>query len=185
MRKDDQKRIANMIAEQIDLWRSAMEQGQSLKAIMREAWTKQQAGLEPPDAEDEIINRAFGVLNKLSISVLNSDTGEELDYEDNPGRHLIAVGGNRLSRGLTLEGLTTSYFLRTALQDGSVNSPWSNNRCVTLSRHWSLPDVVLIKWLFESVPTATFFLPPGTSLPWPQVNGTPGLEIILKPSFSL
>lgn len=46
--------------------------------------------------------------------MLNSDTGEELDYENNPGRHVIAIGGNRLSRGLTLEGLTVSYFLRTA-----------------------------------------------------------------------
>jgi len=43
----------------------------------------------------------------------NSTTGEELEYEERPGRQLIAVGGNRLSRGLTLEGLTIAYFLRT------------------------------------------------------------------------
>ena len=57
---------------------------------------------------------AISVLRRLEIAVLNSDTGEELDYESNVGRHLIAIGGNRLSRGLTLEGLTVSYFLRTA-----------------------------------------------------------------------
>jgi len=46
--------------------------------------------------------------------VLNSVTGENLEYDEKPGRHIVAVGGNRLSRGLTLEGLTVSYFLRTA-----------------------------------------------------------------------
>ena len=114
MLKDDQARIAGMITEQIDLWLSALEQGQSLQGIMREAWARQRPGIEPPDIDDVIIAEAVAVLGKLAVSVLNSDTGEELDYEYNSGRHLIAVGGNRLSRGLTLEGLTVSYFLRTA-----------------------------------------------------------------------
>ncbi|AGW12391.1 Z1 domain-containing protein [Megalodesulfovibrio gigas] len=114
MRKDDQARVADLITEQIDLWRSALEQGQSLHGTMREAWVRQRPGIEPPDDDDVIINDAIAVLGRLAVSVLNSDTGEELDYEENPGRHLIAVGGNRLSRGLTLEGLTVSYFLRTA-----------------------------------------------------------------------
>lgn len=36
-----------------------------------------------------------------------------LDYRDYPhGLSVIAVGGNKLSRGLTLEGLSISYFLR-------------------------------------------------------------------------
>lgn len=39
-----------------------------------------------------------------------------LDYYDNQekGLSVIAVGGNKLSRGLTLEGLTISYFLRAS-----------------------------------------------------------------------
>ncbi len=43
---------------------------------------------------------------------INSATGEMLDYEREPSLKAIAVGGNRLSRGLTLEGLTVSYFVR-------------------------------------------------------------------------
>ena len=38
---------------------------------------------------------------------------EELDYNFGP-RSLIAIGGTRLSRGLTLQGLTTSWFSRRA-----------------------------------------------------------------------
>lgn len=54
----------------------------------------------------------------VQIRVINSRTGEVLDYEREPYLKTIAVGGNRLSRGLTLEGLLTSYFFRsTAMYD--------------------------------------------------------------------
>ncbi|MEP5341050.1 MAG: Z1 domain-containing protein [Algibacter sp.] len=40
---------------------------------------------------------------------------EPLDYYDHKkGLSVIAVGGNKLSRGLTLEGLTVSYYLRSS-----------------------------------------------------------------------
>ncbi|MBK9765324.1 MAG: Z1 domain-containing protein [Flavobacteriales bacterium] len=40
---------------------------------------------------------------------------QELNYEEyaNTGLNVIAVGGNKLARGLTLEGLSVSYYLRT------------------------------------------------------------------------
>lgn len=41
-------------------------------------------------------------------------TGQTLDYRTGGQQKVIAVGGNKLSRGLTLEGLTVSYFLRTS-----------------------------------------------------------------------
>lgn len=46
---------------------------------------------------------------------LNSSTSDALDYERTPGLKAIAVGGNKLSRGLTLEGLLTSYFVRKSV----------------------------------------------------------------------
>ncbi|MCA9160472.1 MAG: Z1 domain-containing protein, partial [Planctomycetales bacterium] len=114
MRKNDQARIAGLVAEQIDLWRSAIEQGQSLDSMFANVWANERMGVDQPADDERIIDTSISVMRKLSVSVLNSDTGEELDYEKNPGRHVIAIGGNRLSRGLTLEGLTISYFLRTA-----------------------------------------------------------------------
>jgi len=48
----------------------------------------------------------------VQVRIINSATGEVLDYEREPKLKAIAVGGNRLSRGLTLEGLLISYFVR-------------------------------------------------------------------------
>lgn len=50
----------------------------------------------------------------FSVIVLNSGSDDELDYERDRTIKAIVVGGNRLSRGLTLEGLTVSYYLRSA-----------------------------------------------------------------------
>ena len=54
------------------------------------------------------------VLDKLLVREVNSTSdGEPLDYDQFPdGVNFIAVGGDKLSRGLTLEGLTVSYYLR-------------------------------------------------------------------------
>jgi len=52
------------------------------------------------------------------IEINGATTSEPLDYNkrDYPnGRSVIAVGGLSLSRGLTLEGLTVSYFLRNSI----------------------------------------------------------------------
>lgn len=51
----------------------------------------------------------------INVVAVNSDTGDKLVYEKDQfgkGVKYIAVGGNRLSRGFTLEGLTVNYFLR-------------------------------------------------------------------------
>ena len=55
-------------------------------------------------------------LRRLSVALINRETKEQLDFAnaEKEGLVVLAVGGDRLSRGLTLEGLTTSYFLRGA-----------------------------------------------------------------------
>lgn len=52
-----------------------------------------------------------GVLDDCRIVMDNSNSEDRLDYENGPVV-AIAVGGNTLSRGLTLEGLVVSYFVR-------------------------------------------------------------------------
>lgn len=53
------------------------------------------------------------VVDDCRIIMDNSKSVERLDYEAGPVV-AIAVGGNTLSRGLTLEGLAVSYFVRGA-----------------------------------------------------------------------
>lgn len=54
--------------------------------------------------------------SKCSVLPINGFAKEALDYKEHEkeGMCVIAVGGDKLSRGLTLEGLSTSYFLRTS-----------------------------------------------------------------------
>lgn len=62
--------------------------------------------------EAELANAA----DKIKTQVVNSEMRDAIDYEGNEaqGLSIIAIGGDKLSRGLTLEGLTVSYFLRAS-----------------------------------------------------------------------
>lgn len=50
------------------------------------------------------------------VRSINGSALDALDYEQHRGTGLnvVAIGGDKLSRGLTLEGLTVSYFLRSS-----------------------------------------------------------------------
>ena len=57
-------------------------------------------------------------VDPIEIISVNSGSKDVLDYSNDQypnGRSLIAVGGLGLSRGLTLEGLMVSYFLRNSI----------------------------------------------------------------------
>ena len=56
-------------------------------------------------------------VSAISIVEVNSRSAGSLDYAEHEanGLNVIAVGGLSLSRGLTLEGLTVSYFLRRSM----------------------------------------------------------------------
>lgn len=111
--QQDQLRIGDAIEEQIRNWfhHESAEPG-----VLRQMFRSTLTGLgsvELPCAEETVFEEAVTNLARLEVVVLNSTTGDELEYDVKPGRQLVAVGGNRLSRGLTLEGLTIAYFLRT------------------------------------------------------------------------
>lgn len=62
-----------------------------------------------------------GVLNDavapVTVRTINNRSTDVLDYRarKDDGLNVIAVGGLSLSRGFTLEGLTTSYFIRNSI----------------------------------------------------------------------
>ncbi len=66
----------------------------------------------PFDTIAEHIDRFFR--DPVPVLVLNSDSTDELDYDADPTLKAVVVGGNRLSRGLTLEGLLVSLYVRRA-----------------------------------------------------------------------
>jgi Z1 domain len=55
------------------------------------------------------------VAAKIQVKKINGTAKDTLDYWGSPnGLNVIAIGGNKLSRGLTLEGLSVSYYLRAS-----------------------------------------------------------------------
>lgn len=64
---------------------------------------------------DEMRSHLADVLTALEVPVENGSSTDRIDY-DQSARTYIVVGGTILARGLTLEGLCVSYFLRNANQ---------------------------------------------------------------------
>ena len=56
------------------------------------------------------------VVADIAVRMINGTAKDALDYSENleTGLKVIAIGGDKLARGLTLEGLTVSYFLRAS-----------------------------------------------------------------------
>ncbi|RRB06856.1 Z1 domain-containing protein [Larkinella rosea] len=98
---------------------------------MEQVWSRYYANIVqnvrsylPDGYQDEFLSsRNFGDIKNLLIEAIrdidvkavNSETGDRLEYSRDAsgnGKKFIAVGGNRLSRGFTLEGLTINYFIR-------------------------------------------------------------------------
>ncbi len=71
------------------------------------------------DSWEEIepfIIKTYQNLFNDGIKLLNGDSKDVIDYDILSAGDWIIVGGNRLSRGLTLEGLVVSYFYRNSKQ---------------------------------------------------------------------
>lgn len=63
----------------------------------------------------EVLPQLWTAAAPIRIVAINNKSADALNYsEHSTGLHVIAVGGLSLSRGLTLEGLSTSYFLRNS-----------------------------------------------------------------------
>jgi hypothetical protein len=70
----------------------------------------------PRIAWESLLMELRPALNKISVRSINGTSKDALEYYENrkSGLAVIAIGGNKLSRGLTLEGLCVSYYLRAS-----------------------------------------------------------------------
>lgn len=75
-------------------------------AAINLAWDVPFADIEPHLAQ--LLNDGVGVRR------LNSNHLDTADFEEEPTLKAVLVGGNKLSRGLTIEGLLVSYYVRLA-----------------------------------------------------------------------
>jgi hypothetical protein len=64
---------------------------------------------------DDLRKHLFPALDRVRIVVSNSMRNEEANVVfEQKGQIMVVIGGNTLSRGLTLEGLVVSFFVRSA-----------------------------------------------------------------------
>lgn len=124
-RNDDQSKTKEAVKRLFDDWKVAADSRLRLDSARDELRTKLKQKWEQDynsshESWSQILEELSipedenGWLSSVEIRMINSLNSEEkLDYDNHPnGLNVIAIGGNKLSRGLTLEGLTTSYFLR-------------------------------------------------------------------------
>jgi hypothetical protein len=110
------RQIEDLFGELRDEWRYQRDQG--VRHRMRVRWDTEfrpvtRASFVDRERSFDQIEEFIGpFMETVAVREVNSATGEMLDYEREPGLKAIAIGGNRLARGLTLEGLTISYFVR-------------------------------------------------------------------------
>lgn len=115
-------------------------------------WDKFQLSKKTGYSFATVLSVLFEATSPVQVRLVNTKAKQEgvekLDYEPykNTGLRVIAIGGNGLSRGLTLEGLVVSYFCRnsqmydTLLQMGR----WFGYRpgYDRLFKIWMEPEVV-------------------------------------------
>jgi hypothetical protein len=92
-----------VVAELCDLWERDFVPTSAAMEEVLPSWS---------DVEALLVD----VTGAVMVRKINGSAGDVLDYEEyrkkGTGLTVIAIGGDKLARGLTLEGLTVSYFLR-------------------------------------------------------------------------
>jgi len=73
---------------------------------------------EVPESFGKLTSFLAEAAESISMTVENSESefSQRLDFNSGKSVHSIVIGGNVLARGLTIEGLVCSYFIRTSSQ---------------------------------------------------------------------
>lgn len=116
--------VAEEIADMRVLWRNEHpDEEHSLHRSLQGLWDDDFAKTVKPVAPGEKVTgwkdvepHIWNVLAAINVKEINGSSADVLAYQEarETGLTVIAIGGDKLSRGLTLEGLSVSYFLRSA-----------------------------------------------------------------------
>ena len=128
-----QKEVYRQVEEVVKRMRQRITRRVDNEALLAELHTLWKNDFEPTFADilpnlsevegypslpawEEILAVLPDVLSDIDVRMINGTAKDVLDYADQQGKGLkvIAIGGDKLARGLTLEGLCVSYFVRTS-----------------------------------------------------------------------
>lgn len=103
------------------------------------------------------VRRALSEMERPAVKIIHYHNKDQLDYADPQApTKVVAIGGFKLSRGLTLDGLTVSYFYRRSMMYDTLMqmARWFGYRegYRDLLRLYTTPDAT--KW-YEHITSAT------------------------------
>lgn len=116
------ERVSALVEGWVDVNRKGLVvRGSPVGQLVEAIWCEEQGRL-PADITnanavgiEQIFDYMPAVLRALEFPIENGGSEDRIDYTKGPKTYIV-VGGSILARGLTLEGLTVSFFLRTADQ---------------------------------------------------------------------
>ena len=117
---DDHEDLQPLIEGEVNLLRRDITSSALLRELQA-LWADEGERVAPTEFGNEsvtfeqISDHLVAAVKRISIVVENSQSADRLSYENAP-QAVIAIGGNILARGLTLEGLVVTYFTRNSRQ---------------------------------------------------------------------
>lgn len=113
-------RMAELIGRWIEEYRDDLIDGSGdvfnrMEQLFKEETEKVPLENDVTSSLAELLPHLGSVLDVLEIAIENGESFERLDYTQEPKTYIV-IGGTVLARGLTLEGLSVSFFLRTSMQ---------------------------------------------------------------------
>jgi Z1 domain len=124
---DVQDRVADQVRDHLQLLKDRIRYGDrnaTAEGELRQLWTDDflatsavfPVDVAPPVSWNQVWAEIPSAVEKIQVKVLNGNSDDALQYYEHrvEGISVIAVGGTMLSRGLTLEGLAVSYYLRAS-----------------------------------------------------------------------
>ena len=125
--QDVQQRVAEQVEELVTLTRYRLRYGDGdgasawddLEALWTgdfESTTARWDERVVPLTWGEVREHVVPAVDKIELRVINGESQDALEYYEHrrTGLSVIAIGGDKLSRGLTLDGLSVSYYLRAS-----------------------------------------------------------------------
>ena len=123
-----QEKVADLVRTELEFIKSALEHGEgayhpSVRELLKALWENDFVGTSSevyPELKqipwESVDAELIPAVAKMQIMVINGTAADVLSYKENEaqGLNVIVIGGDKLSRGMTLEGLSVSYFLRSS-----------------------------------------------------------------------
>lgn len=112
------EKLAGTIGEHLEVEKTMVSSSSWFREL-EALWDAEVDSVEPAEfgharlGFEEVEGEVEGVLADLTLVVDNFRSTDRLHYGTDP-KVAIVIGGNTLSRGLTLEGLIVSYFVRSS-----------------------------------------------------------------------